>query len=97
MRDRTSFSQVKPVWQTEAPPQSAIPDATLLTLEDLTLIDTFLHRRHDLAPGVRARMADQILARLVHKVALSGNGATAETVLESLAYARRSSGTGFSL
>ena len=87
----SSFHQVKPLWQTEAPPPTSIPDASLLTMEDLKLLDTFLHRRHDLTPDVRARMADQILARVAHKVVLPPVALPAEMILEALAYARRSS------
>ena len=66
----------------------------LLSLEELALIDVFLQRRHDLAPDVRARMAGDILARLQPKVA--GEAQTrlsTESLLEALAYERRSSGS----
>lgn len=91
-----SLAELKPAWQTEgeASPRSAIPlGAGKLSMEDLALIDTFLHRRHSLTSDVRARMADQILNKLRPKLSFHDDGSSAaETILESLAYERRSSG-----
>ena len=87
----SSFRNVKPLWQTEPPPNLLIADASLLTLDDLILIDAFLYRRHDLTPDVRNQMAYRILARMANKVALPQAELPIETILESLAYARRSS------
>jgi hypothetical protein len=64
-----------------------------LSIEDLGLIDTFLHRRHNLAPEVRSSMAHQILNRLKPKLLLpDDDDSSAESILESLAYERRSTG-----
>jgi uncharacterized RDD family membrane protein YckC len=90
-----SLSELKPVWQTpDAAARSAAPlGGAKLSLEDLGLIDTFLNRRHNLAPDVRSRMAHQILDRLKPKLWLPDDGnSSAESILESLAYERRSTG-----
>jgi uncharacterized RDD family membrane protein YckC len=91
-----SLSELKPVWQTpdSAAQRSAAPlGGAKLSIEDLSLIDTFLNRRHNLAPDVRSRMAHQILDRLKPKLLLPGDeNSTAESILESLAYERRSTG-----
>jgi len=92
----SSFADIKPIWHTsQTPPPAPGPPlgADRLSLEDLALIDTFLNRRHDLAPNVRARMADGILSRLKPKLTLQGvNEFRSESILESLAYERRSAG-----
>ncbi len=92
----TAFAQIKPVWQTkpsEGSPEIHSLGAEPLAVEDLALIETFLQRRCDLAPDVRARMADQILDRLKLKMSLPDPGTlSAESILEALAYGRRSSG-----
>ncbi len=94
----TPFEAIKPVWQTAEtlPASQDSLEATRISVEDLTLIETFLQRRDQLAPDVRARMADQILTRLRDKLSLATGGeASAESILESLARERRSAG-GFS-
>jgi uncharacterized RDD family membrane protein YckC len=91
-----SLSELKPVWQAPAPEaaRSTPPlGGAKLSIEDLSLVDTFLNRRHNLAPDVRSRMAHQILDRLKPKLLLPEDGNTsAEFILESLAYERRSTG-----
>jgi uncharacterized RDD family membrane protein YckC len=91
-----SLSELKPVWQT---PDAAAARSTpplggaKLSIEDLSLIDTFLSRRHNLAPEVRSRMAHQILDRVKPKLLLrDDDNSSAESILESLAYERRSGG-----
>jgi uncharacterized RDD family membrane protein YckC len=91
-----SLSELKPVWQT---PDAEIARSTpplggaRLSIEDLTLIDTFLNRRQHLAADVRSQMAHQILNRLKPKLLLPDDaGSSAESILESLAYERRSTG-----
>ena len=65
-----------------------------LTIEELALIDAFLHRRYDLAPDVRSRMAGEILVRMQPKIALDAQASlSTESLLEALAYERRSSGS----
>jgi len=91
-----SLSELKPVWQTPGE-TVALSGPTLggarLSIEDLGLIDTFLNRRHNLAPEVRSRMAHQILNRLKPKLLLpDDDNLSVESILESLAYERRSTG-----
>lgn len=92
----SSFSDLKPVWQTaQAPiiPVSAPLGAANLTLEESALIDSFLSRRSELDFDVRVRMAEQILQRLKPKLTLPGdNSLSTETILENLAYERRATG-----
>ena len=90
-----SFAEVKPVWQAgpAQPPPLPHPAASLLSIEDLTLIDKFLHRRAELAPDVRTRIAEEILARIRMRSGLEiALDATPETILEALAYGRRAAG-----
>lgn len=99
----TPFESVKPVWHTGESAASLVPSssksaAAALSLEDLALIETFLHRRHDLAPDVRSRMAWQILDRVKDHLSVAAvalppeDRGSAESVLESLAHERRASG-----
>jgi uncharacterized RDD family membrane protein YckC len=95
-----SLKEMMPVWQASPTEMSqaaaGAPLAPLgahaLSMEELTLIDTFLHRRHNLAPDVRARMASEILERVRPKLSLPPGDASAESILESAAYQRRSTG-----
>jgi uncharacterized RDD family membrane protein YckC len=90
-----SLKEMMPNWQTGAArietPQTSL-GAQGLSMAELTLIDTFLHRRHNLAPDVRARMADEILDRVRSKLSLPPGGASAESILEAAAFQRRSTG-----
>jgi hypothetical protein len=67
---------------------------TTVTCSDLhALIDSFLHRRFDLDPNVRFRMADDILRRLKPLLTLpTENTLPTEKLLEALAYERRATG-----
>jgi len=97
-----SLEQLKPqVFQASRTDQPAVfassPGALALSLEDLTLIDTFLSRRHSLESHVRSRTAAQILARIRAKLPLAPDvllrdGMSDEATLEALAYERRSAG-----
>ena len=88
-----SLSEIRPVWQTQAAAPAQLPGASALTVDDLVLLDTFLNRRAELNPGVRARMADEILRKLSPKLSLPAQSQqSAESTLEALAYQRRSSG-----
>lgn len=91
-----SLAQIKPVWQageTQAAPSGAIAGVASLSVDDLVLMDTFLNRRSELAADVRARMADEILRKLQPKLSLPPWGEqSSESILESLAYQRRSTG-----
>src|SRR5215475_4415256 len=92
----SSFSDLKPVWQTaQAPtvPVSVPLGAANLTLEEVALIDSFLTRRSELDFDVRVRMAEQIFQRLKPKLTLAAdNTLSVEKILESLAYERRATG-----
>ena len=92
----SSFSDLKPVWQTAqvpSTPVSALLGAANLTLEESALIDSFLTRRSELDFDVRVRMAEQIFQRLKPKLTLpTDNTLSTEKILESLAYERRATG-----
>lgn len=101
----TPFEKVKPIWTSRRstnPLVAQVDAGTLpvlqgagagITIEELALIETFLHRRSDLAPEVRSRMAEQILERVKDKVpAEAASQLSTETILESLAHERRGIG-----
>lgn len=89
----SSLAAIKPVWQTMRAETGPITGGNMLTIEDLTLIDAFLNRRTELNPDVRSRMAAQILNQLRPKLpAQSDRGVSSESILESLAWERRSAG-----
>ncbi len=92
----SSFSDLKPVWQTAQAPTSPVLaplGADKLTLEESALIDSFLTRRSELDFAVRVRMADQIFQRLKPKLVLPADSTlSAEGILERLAYERRATG-----
>jgi len=92
-----SLAEIRPVWQTRETifaPTEGVSGAAALSMEDLVLIDTFLNRRWELAGNVRARMAEEILGKLRPKLSLPLEGERSpESILESLAYQRRSSGS----
>jgi uncharacterized RDD family membrane protein YckC len=95
----SSMQEIKPIWQTtqssrEAPAGGARVSTISLSMEELALIDAFLHRRYDLAPDIRSRMAGEIIARLQSKLAPDARARlSTESLLEALAYERRSSGS----
>jgi uncharacterized RDD family membrane protein YckC len=86
-----ALQDVKPLWQ---PLQGAAPlssGSQQISDEDLSLIEAFLNRRDALEPGVRFRMAEQILARLRPRLSLAAdNSLTGEKLLEAIARERRS-------
>lgn len=97
----TPFDKLRPAWQAvqaEAPAAfgTIAHPATLgmgaLSVQDLTLIETFLQRRYELTPDVRSRMASDILDRIKrnHPAAAFPDTST-ESVLELVAQERRSS------
>jgi len=94
----SSFTEVKPIWQTtQSLSKSPLGAARLsqqdLSIEDLALIDAFLHRRYDLTPDVRSRMAEQILSRLRPKLSPQAEDQfSTESLLEAVAFERRSTG-----
>jgi len=93
-----ALSDLKSSWQVAVtPPVAGAVTASLgaanLTAEDYALIDSFLNRRSDLDFDVRRRMGEQIFQRLRSKITLPAEGnMSAEKILETLAYERRSSG-----
>jgi len=100
----SSMKEINTIWQTTQPVQQ-LPSsvgsseagrvsAATLSLDELALIDAFLHRRYDLAPDVRSRMAAEIVARLQPKIAPDPPSSfSPESLLEALSYERRSSGS----
>jgi uncharacterized RDD family membrane protein YckC len=88
------LKDAKPVWHSAG---QSVPSADVsgvkITVDQLRLIDTFLTRRHMLNVQVRQRTAVQILTRLNIEVpadkSLTG---PVETILEALAYQKRSTG-----
>ena len=77
-------------WSTTPATTTPLLGAHTLTPEEITLIETFLARRHDLAPPVRLHMAQEILGRLALKLTLTEDNRTrVETTLESLTHEHR--------
>ena len=62
--------EVRPSWNTSNQGISSTPDMAQLAPEELVLIETYLHRRWDLDPGVRAITALQIVHRVKAKTGL---------------------------
>lgn len=89
----SSLAAIKPVWQTMRTETAPLLGGKALSIEDLALIDAFLNRRNELLPDVRSRMAAQILNQLRPKLPFQADtGLSTESVLESLAWERRSAG-----
>ena len=67
--------------------------ASRLAIEDISLIDAFLGRRHDLLPDIRRRMAHEILHRIEPKLTFTeADRADIECTLASLVHEYRSTG-----
>lgn len=67
--------------------------ASRLAIEDISLIDAFLGRRHDLLPDVRRRVAHEILHRVEPKLTLTeADRPDIECTLASLVHEYRSTG-----
>lgn len=89
----SSLASIKPVWQTTRTETGPLLGGNALSLEDLALVDAFLNRRNELAPDVRSRMAAQILNQFRSKLPpVADSGLSTESILESLAWERRSVG-----
>jgi uncharacterized RDD family membrane protein YckC len=91
----SSLAELRPDWPdshtTQAP---SLLGADRLSIEDLTLLETFLARRSELPADVRSRMADGILLRLKQRPPSSiESQLSTESILERLAYERRSRGS----
>lgn len=94
----SSMKEIKPIWHAAQPAVAPaagglrVSTATL-SLEELALIDAFLHRRSDLDPDVRSRMARDVVARLQPKLAPGSEARlSTESLLEALSHERRSIG-----
>jgi hypothetical protein len=89
----SALAEMKPDWSGRVDAnfsQLAPLGAMLLSVGDFALIDSFLHRRFELEPTVRFRMADDILRRFKPHLNLPAeNTLSREKVLEALAYERR--------
>jgi hypothetical protein len=89
----SSLAAIKPVWQTMRTETGPLLGGKMLSIEDLALVDAFLNRRNELPPDVRSRMAAQILNQLRPKLPSTLDPRlSTESVLESLAWERRSAG-----
>ncbi len=88
----SSLVAIRPVWQTMQTETGPLLGGKALSIEDLALIDAFLNRRNELLPDVRSRMAAQILNQLKTKLPTLDPRSPTESVLESLAWERRSVG-----
>ncbi len=89
----SSLAAIKPIWQATRAGNDAVLGGNALSIEDLALIDAFLNRRNELDPDVRSRMAWQILSQLSPKLPSPPvPGSSTESILESLAWERRSAG-----
>jgi hypothetical protein len=70
-----------------------VGSSSTLTIDDLTLIDTFLARRHSLSGDIRSRTAGQILVRLQPRLPADVDiSQSPEALLEALSYEKRSAG-----
>ncbi len=81
-------AHIKPEWSTEKPPETLDPSQASAGLsdDDLIIVETFLHRRWELDPGVRASTAIRISDRLQQKTGLVRDPSqTDEEFLESVA------------
>jgi uncharacterized RDD family membrane protein YckC len=89
-----SLAELRPAWPgAQAGQTPPLLGASRLSVEDLTLIDTFLARRSDLPDAVRSRMAAGILQRLQPKLPSGPDPElSAEAILERVAYESRSAG-----
>jgi len=95
VRESSSRQQV-PNWQTSetasGPAQTPL-GAGQLSVEESTLIDSYLSRRFELESYVRHRIASEILDRIRPKLRLpSEDSRSSEKILEALAYERRATG-----
>ena len=89
-----SLADLRPDWpSSQATQPPAFLSAVRLSIEDLTLIETFFARRSELPADVRSSMAASILQRVCPKRTPTwDSGLSAESILERLAYERRSAG-----
>jgi uncharacterized RDD family membrane protein YckC len=62
--------EVKPDWNTVMEPAAANPQLSLVTSEELALIETYLHRRVDMDLILRDQVAYKIASRITEKTGL---------------------------
>ena len=72
----------------EAPPEIATWDTSTLSLDEVAAVRAFLGRRHELAIGHRAQIAQTLAQQLLPKVAGIPLDGGPELFLERIAYAR---------
>jgi uncharacterized RDD family membrane protein YckC len=89
----TSLADLKPLWRPATESSVVVGSSSTLTIDDLTLIDTFLARRHSLSGDIRSRTAGQILVRLQPRLPADVDiSQSPEALLEALSYEKRSAG-----
>jgi uncharacterized RDD family membrane protein YckC len=77
---------VKPNWAAVAPVPGGSHSLVRVTAEELTLIETYLHRRAELDPDVGVRMAQQIASRIAERTGLRLDASqTVDEFLEGVA------------
>jgi uncharacterized RDD family membrane protein YckC len=92
------LAEMQPVWAltSSVERKDLVPspfNVARLSVEELQLIETFLLRRYDLPPQLRIQTAFQIAARVSRTLEIPAQGRPdPETLLETLARERRSSG-----
>ena len=87
-----SLAELKPSWNhLEWQPAPHAPlGAARLSDDDLILIESFLQRRHDLAPEIRRRIAAEIFSRVESKLTVSAEERPEiERLLEAAVHERR--------
>ena len=88
------LDEIQPGWEAvdaaTAAPVAPVYDGRRLNDQELQVIEAFLQRRHDLPPDLRATTAQQIAARIAHRLQITPDPAVSvETFLETLARERR--------
>jgi uncharacterized RDD family membrane protein YckC len=82
--------EVRPDSETGRNPVDAAPNALQVTPEELLLVETYLHRRFDLDPGVRMKTAVDIATRIRQRTGLEVSpGQTPDDFLEAVAQRTR--------
>lgn len=89
VHDKTT-DDVRPYLETARAPVPAAPAASAVTNEELLLIETYLQRRFDLDPEVRARTAVEIATRIRERTGIAKEAnQTPDDYLEAVAQRTR--------
>jgi uncharacterized RDD family membrane protein YckC len=89
IHERT-LQDVKPLWEAAKTAGTVKFGSERLSPEDFALIESFLNRRDALAPDVRFRMAEQIVARIKPRLSIPpAEMPSSEKLLEAVASERR--------